>query len=123
MQVAEDHLPESSVAACMVHCLEKPDITHIMVSYRQPNFLGIGGQFNCICAKVLNAGSFTELYNSGCLLAKFKHGQKRVNRWRNNLLIVRRGRWRRLNMKAMTSVRLGVLMTTRMSVVTSPRVS
>ena len=49
----EDHLPESSVAACMVHCLEKPDITHIMVSYREPNFFGIGEQFNCICAKVL----------------------------------------------------------------------
>ena len=52
--MAEDHLPESSVPACMVHCLEKPDISHIMVSYREPNFLGIGGQFNCICAKVLN---------------------------------------------------------------------
>ena len=51
-QVAEDHLPESSVPACIVHCLEKPDISHIMVSYREPNFLGIGGQFNCICAKV-----------------------------------------------------------------------
>lgn len=49
--VAEDHLPESSVAACMVHCLEKPDISHIMVSYREPNFFGIGAQFNCICAK------------------------------------------------------------------------
>ena len=69
MQVAEDHLPESSVAACMVHCLEKPDITHIMVSYRQPNFLGIGGQFNCICAKVLNAGSFTVLYVQQWLFA------------------------------------------------------
>ena len=36
----------------MVHCLEKPDISHIMVSYREPNFFGIGAQFNCICAKV-----------------------------------------------------------------------
>ena len=54
VQVNEDHLPESSVAACMVHCLEKPDITHIMVSYKEPNFFGIGEQFNCICAKVLN---------------------------------------------------------------------
>ena len=53
LQVAEDHLPESSVPACIVHCLEKPDVSHIMVSYREPNFLGIGGQFNCICAKVL----------------------------------------------------------------------
>ena len=55
--MAEDHLPESSVPACMVHCLEKPDITHIMVSYREPNFLGIGGQFNCICAKVWTSES------------------------------------------------------------------
>ena len=51
VQVAEDHLMGSTVPACVVHCLEKPDVSHIMVSYRE-GILGFGSQFNCICAKV-----------------------------------------------------------------------
>ena len=47
--VSEHHLQQRSVAGCVVHCLSRPGVETVMVSY-SPGLLGIlGDQFNCIC--------------------------------------------------------------------------
>ena len=52
LQVSEQHLKHATVPGCIVHCLEKSDVTHVLVSYHH-GILGLfGDQFNCICAKV-----------------------------------------------------------------------
>ena len=49
--VSDHHLQESSVAGCAVHCLSRPGVVTVMVSY-SPGVLGIlGDQFNCICGQ------------------------------------------------------------------------
>ena len=49
--VSEHHLQQRSVAGCVVHCLSRPGVASVMVSY-SPGVLGIlGDQFNCICGQ------------------------------------------------------------------------
>ena len=49
--VSENHLTERTVAGCMVHCLSRPGVETVMVSY-SPGVLGIlGDQFNCLCGQ------------------------------------------------------------------------
>ena len=49
--VSDHHLAESSVAGCVLHCLSRPEVSSVMVSY-SPGMLGIlGDQFNCICGQ------------------------------------------------------------------------
>ena len=38
--VSEHHLTESSVAGCVLHCLSRPGVSSVMVSY-SPGMLGI----------------------------------------------------------------------------------
>ena len=49
--VSEQHLEERTVAGCIVHCLTRPGVESVMVSY-SPGVLGIlGDQLNCLCGQ------------------------------------------------------------------------
>jgi len=49
--VSEQHLSQKTVPGCIVHCLDKGNISHSLVSYSHGIFGMFGDQFNCICAK------------------------------------------------------------------------
>ena len=68
--VSDSHLQERSVAGCAVHCLSRPGVTTVMVSY-SPGVLGIlGDQFNCICGQEVTLNNSTTvdpaLCDGGC---------------------------------------------------------
>jgi len=66
--VSEQHLKHATVPGCIVHCLEKSDVTHVLVSYHH-GILGLfGDQFNCICAKEEALQGVKHLGDNECLV-------------------------------------------------------
>ena len=51
LQNIQPCLEESSVAGCVVHCLTRPGVAAVIVSYSPGVFGILGDQFNCICAR------------------------------------------------------------------------